>query len=352
MKSGDRVSDGGTRPYRGTVHSALIEFLLQAIQPPGKVDPEALEQSLPSILDWGQLFRSEAYTYYLPLIYSRLKEFHLLDRLPEEHATLLQKAYYGTLAYNLFLKDTVEDLTASASEAGIPVMLLKGIALLYILYPNPALRPMADIDLLIPRKALKGMEALLKEKGFIRKPGGEPPHHRSYLHRSGRPLIEVHLRLQATEYSLIPFESLSPYLQTLSLGSGKVLVFPPSLQVLNALLHSAVHRFVVVHSIMDGAWLLDRYPVDWSFICRLAVQWRAAGLLYAGLLSAQDWGLPIPETLPDQLPFTSWRKRWIQSWIRKRGLLDPIALPRSLRGMLYVLITSPIQSWGWVFLRH
>lgn len=339
--------------------SPEFRLLWQAIHPPGKICPDSLEQSLSSNLDWDQLLRSEACTYYLPLLYSRLKDFHLLDRLPEEYATLLQKAYYGSLVYNLFLKETVEDLLASASEAGLPVALLKGIALLYILYTDPALRPMVDIDLLIPRKALKVMEAILKEKGFIRKPERVPPHHRAYMHRSGRPLIEVHLSLQATEYSLISFESLSPYLQPLTVGqgtlcsnSGQPLVFFPSLQVLHALLHSAVHRFVITHPLVDVAWLLERYPVDWSLISRLAVQWRAGGVLYAGLLSAREWGLPIPETFLDQIPFPGWRKRWLQKWIQNRGLFDPLAPPRSFRGMIYTLITSPIQSWGYVLLRH
>jgi len=48
----------------------------------------------------------------------------------------------------------------------IPVVILKGAALATTIYPNPALRPLSDIDLLIPRQHLEPAVQALKSLGY------------------------------------------------------------------------------------------------------------------------------------------------------------------------------------------
>ena len=84
------------------------------------------------------------------------------------------------------------------ADAGIPTMLLKGMALLQGYYDNAGLRPMDDVDLLVPIARAHDAMATLVEGGW--RPLGpdvDPTltHARSYRHPSGGQL-DLHWRAQ------------------------------------------------------------------------------------------------------------------------------------------------------------
>ena len=71
----------------------------------------------------------------------------------------------------------VADVASALAQAGVPVLVLKGAALAHLVYGDPGLRPMRDVDLLI-RKADAGRALdVLGRCGF--QPGGlvVPAHH-------------------------------------------------------------------------------------------------------------------------------------------------------------------------------
>jgi len=52
------------------------------------------------------------------------------------------------------------------ADAGIPVLVLKGAALAHLVYPEPGLRPMGDLDLLVPAGALAPALEALRGLGY------------------------------------------------------------------------------------------------------------------------------------------------------------------------------------------
>ena len=83
------------------------------------------------------------------------------------------------------------DLTSALAERSLECVAFKGMAL-RALYPQPALRTMGDIDLLIRPAGLLAAEALLRERGLG--PVGVNAHHHSW--RSGPGLfVELHTAL-------------------------------------------------------------------------------------------------------------------------------------------------------------
>ena len=50
--------------------------------------------------------------------------------------------------------------------AGIPILVLKGAALAYLVYPEPGLRPMRDVDVLVSPAQVRQAQTLLGELGF------------------------------------------------------------------------------------------------------------------------------------------------------------------------------------------
>ena len=57
-------------------------------------------------------------------------------------------------------------------QASIDTIVLKGAALAWTIYPTPALRPMSDVDLLVPPAAARTAQVLLRRLRFETQPGG------------------------------------------------------------------------------------------------------------------------------------------------------------------------------------
>lgn len=95
---------------------------------------------------------------------------------------------------------TVELIEASTPLVG-PLTLLKGIWLSHALYPEPHLRPMRDVDVMVQPEAVPEVEAVLLRLGYEQRPEGSPDHYRSHHHAApfrhpGTGVwVEVHRRL-------------------------------------------------------------------------------------------------------------------------------------------------------------
>lgn len=119
-------------------------------------------QELASI-NWDALVKVAHSEGVKPLVYWKLKEHGLFDLLPATVQGKLSTAYFETVANNMMLYHELARVLAALDESGIPVVVLKGAALAVTVYEDIGLRPMGDLDLLIPFEslptAIKTMEA-------------------------------------------------------------------------------------------------------------------------------------------------------------------------------------------------
>ena len=107
-----------------------------------------------------------------------------LPCVPPDVQADLRQAYYATTARNLLLYHELSRLLTALSappqsptpniqypisniQPPIPVILLKGAALAATLYPSIGLRPMGDLDLLVPEERLAEAVARLKALGYV-----------------------------------------------------------------------------------------------------------------------------------------------------------------------------------------
>ncbi|MGI8857530.1 MAG: nucleotidyltransferase domain-containing protein [Thermomicrobiales bacterium] len=86
---------------------------------------------------------------------------------PDWARAALDAAYWGQHFRNRLLLDELATLLARAASAGVPVIPLKGAALVHRYYPAAALRPMSDIDLLIRPDDTERMAGLLTACGYL-----------------------------------------------------------------------------------------------------------------------------------------------------------------------------------------
>ncbi len=77
----------------------------------------------------------------------------------------LRLQYLQTLVLNQQKWEVFKKLHFLAAKNGIPILPLKGTALAFGLYPSEALRPMGDIDILVPEKKIYEFKNLLLQQG-------------------------------------------------------------------------------------------------------------------------------------------------------------------------------------------
>lgn len=120
---------------------------------------------------------SPAVLRLLPAVYENLRAAGLADPLMGRLKGVYRRAWYESR--QLFHR--VQPIARALADRGIPVLVLKGAALLLDYYRQHGLRPMADVDLWVPRPAIEEATAMLRAHSW--RLGTEPsPDHLRFHH--------------------------------------------------------------------------------------------------------------------------------------------------------------------------
>jgi Uncharacterised nucleotidyltransferase len=178
----------------------LARQLSPDTHPPGSAEP-----------DWTLLLQLANQHKCTPLWYVRLRERRLLEQLPAELREYLAQLHAANTDRNRLLRAALEDIVAWCGAAGIPMMLLKGAAVLADdLYGDPGARLMGDLDLLVPAERVHEVQQLLLGRGYAVCPPEEEKHiyrlptdaayHLDPLCRPGSGIVvEIHHRLMGRQ---------------------------------------------------------------------------------------------------------------------------------------------------------
>lgn len=99
----------------------------------------------------------------LPLVH---RNASLLAAVPAEARAGIEKRYLKARNAFVRLEGAARLIAGGLTEAGIPVMFLKGFALAGGVYPSPAQRPMGDLDIAVPHACYREASAVLLKLGF------------------------------------------------------------------------------------------------------------------------------------------------------------------------------------------
>lgn len=135
-----------------------------------------LWRKMNSLLLWDNILNKGYQSDLCPLLYyiiTKHEHFPMTQRLYDpmtqkpydtevnDILLRLKKEYQWSLARNMILFDELGRVLEAFNEAGIDVIVLKGAALAQTIYPDIALRPMGDVDLLVKKEGLEKAENLL-----------------------------------------------------------------------------------------------------------------------------------------------------------------------------------------------
>lgn len=118
-------------------------------------------------IDWDSFLEKARINGVSPIVSLRLNEVkkHFPD-VPSGISENLRNDYYLNAAANTLIFEELKIVLNAFKEGGPPLIVLKGAALASTVYNNLALRPMADVDLLVKKEDLFRTDERLKALGY------------------------------------------------------------------------------------------------------------------------------------------------------------------------------------------
>lgn len=223
-------------------------------------------------------------------------------------------------------------------QEGIPVLLLKGVALLASLYDDWGLRPFNDLDILVPETDLEHAHRLILQQGYAltmreyrtawRRFGGA----RGYC-KDGV-WLDLHWRFEFLPPS-VDAQEIFVRTQRVTLAGSEVLILQRE-----DLLYHLLHHMAFHHGLFKLIWLVDisrivaagKDAVDWTRVARMERGARLPAPLRVGLKKARDLlGVAVPDAV---LQGPSFSERLVQYMLSFNGEAE-------IAGKLFRLWTLP-----------
>jgi Uncharacterised nucleotidyltransferase len=219
-----------------------------------------------------------------PLVYAK-------TRLPQLRDDAIRAVAYESLR----LADLAEVLGALAAR-GVEVLILKGTALAYDLYPEPELRPRSDTDLLIAPAALPPLRDTMLALGFHEQPASRDEHGLRQTAFTRAPGMVYDVHWSATNIpafdAVLHFEEL----RTRALPLPRLGPHARGLSHVDALLLACIHRVAHHHDSDRLIWLVDIELLrermsreEHQRFWRLAAAGRVVGVCARSIEVADAW---------------------------------------------------------------
>lgn len=249
-------------------------------------------------LDWSKLKEIASFHRVLPFLYLNLKNYKNL--IPEEVFALIQNTFFYNFKRNTLLEREILDILKIIQVSGLKLIFLKGFAFLYLLYQDPGLRIMVDIDLLVKEKDLIKIKEILLGQGYRT---GEERHRKSEeifqtaLHfaknnlKNQPILIDLHWKLLPSRPYRLNLPLTWERVQRVKLGQQEFLALSNEDNFLFSVLHVRRHvRELTLNFIVDIAELLNfaGNDFDWKYINSVARKNHCRTAVYFSLYLAKD----------------------------------------------------------------
>jgi hypothetical protein len=226
----------------------------------------------------------------------------------------LNRCLTESTARHLILTRELARLLDAFDRDGVSVIPLKGPALAETLYPHPAVRPCTDLDLLIHREALVGVDTLLQRLGYRRRADDhswsfDVTFDRATLYEGPAGIhVDLHWALLSDpRFSWNEADALTVWERAtkLSVGGRAALGLCPEDLLLYLAMHLAVHHGLAgLLWYWDLARLLERWEgnLDWTAVADRASRWRVRRAVYFALRGCHDlFGVSAPAAVMSRL---------------------------------------------------
>ena len=293
---------------------------------------EELRKLLAGPVDWERLWEQAHLHEVIPLLASSLQRLPEPVAIPDGWLRRAERRTRATLLQNLVLADELVRVVRAFQEGGVTPVPVKGVVLAETIYGGLALRPAADLDVLVPARELAGARELLAALGYGQSdaPPFEAAHHpfhdAQYFTETGAGVVclELHSALWNPRFHR-PDEGLWDRLVPGELRGVSVLLLSPE----DTLLHLAVHRArspLRLRFLCDVAEAVRRHGdgLEWEILVRRAGALDARTALYSSLRLSRDLlGAPVPPASLEGLRVGALKRRLLDRTCGPPALFRP-----------------------------
>jgi hypothetical protein len=300
--------------------------------------PSATASSHSSPVEWDEVMRTAEWHRLSGLLRRYLKRQDTLA-VPGRVMDALSEATRNTMVLNMQRQVELSAVLAALAAADIPAMLLKGAALIESTYPELGLRPMADLDILVPRPAIHRAQSLIQAMGYD-VVGGKVQadavqrvldHHHLFPLVKGAFVIELHHHVL---FQAPPGFDISGYWDRAVAGTGPVahLLPCPEDMFLHLGVHFAGDRIYrlgpAMGQLADLAWIASQNDMNWGALATRAAEYGVGDRLFLALHAATTLlGNIAPTDIVTGLRPASFRPDLGDHFIRQRVLPAQPSLP-------------------------
>jgi hypothetical protein len=342
----------------------LLTYVKSVLKDESPLAPKA------SLDEWSRLLNFLRANWMVPFAYRKIGSLPQECLPPETVTDEMRQAFLVSCVRSLQMERQLLEIVDAFRGQGVRVLVLRGPALAFSLYPDPAMRPSSDLDLLVmpeqvvqARGILEGLgytcmakrfevaRDFFREECFIdqKNSGNKFPVDLHWVHWELHPFFkgsekidieDLFQRAWNVETPTFAFETLHP---------------------VDYLIHSAIHLVMIHRMEMRLSWIYDtamlaqhlQVPADWQTLQERSIAWRARLPLEQCLKMAQVWaGLELPDGFED---FSTWPQPsedeasvWADTmhhhWVTillKRSLSSPSLLLKRVPSLLRLLFPHP-----------
>lgn len=286
------------------------QLLLDLVSATRRVDRTVLDQCTAS--DWEAILEMVRQHRLGPLLHWRLTQDRTDVSVPQNVRAELSKIFTAATVRALVCQRALTLCHQTLVAAGVEHIALKGAYLAFHAYPHPALRPLGDLDVLVPKpQALGAYQALIAE-GWEQVDDG-PWDLASYMSArdhfpalqlaSANVALELHTRLMEPGVGSTLFETMLWDQRVSETTAGQTMAFLTPTYLLLHLIHHAIYHHMFSNGpllLSDISYLLRTRTIDWPLFWKLADDrhWTRGCRLALGMTHEYDSGAEIVYPAP------------------------------------------------------
>lgn len=270
----------------------------------------------------------------------RLQETGLLQRLPGELAAQWQEIYQQATVGIAAADWEIEQILLALTQAGVDFVWMKGGALAYAVYPNPATRGRGDLDLWIQPGQVTLATRVLNTLGYSLHSKEDRPDALALLvggelqlFKRSSPIELIELQWPVLRGEWVRHTTAGDQAAiwqrraSVAVGDHTFAAMAPEDTLIHLCVHQAIHhQFSApwLRNLLDIHLLVGSQTLDWSELAARAAAWRLATVVWTVLRLAQRLlATEAPKEIMEALAPPRWR-RW---------LIDRLQLEEALLAM-------------------
>lgn len=307
-------------------------------------------------LDWDYVLQMGKSHGLTPLLYYHLHQIKYDHQIPQPIMNQLHDIYYGNLARNTPLSYELDKILNVFEKKGIPVVVLRGLALAQTIYKNIALRVTADIDLLVQKKDLSRVAKTFLELKFTSPPWGlitkEYSAELCFAKQGAREgkypgstSIDVHQDLTSSirlkEVIKTDTERVIKRARPVRIKDVDILVMVPEDLVLHLTLRHCFQRLIRLCDISEVI-KAKKSELNWQFLVQKAKENKISIITYYTLYYARQLlEAPVPEHVLKELRPNWYRKKLLDNLLSRAVYPDDSGnLRRGRKYFLQILMSD------------